>query len=572
MSLAQRITTGALRGGLFGAAIFLADLAAAFAVDGEEFHASPAGFLLLAIFGMVAVVPAALLGATVGAFWRRAPGAAPRTRLVRAALLGAAVLVLAAGFFVRGGGAREPRAVKATVRAEHPAHVLWIVIDTLRADTLYGDDLDFPVAPGLRRLADESVLFREAEAPSGWTIPSTASLLTGIYPTTLGAERGLLPNWAPTAAETLREAGYRTHAVVDNALLGRKNGFAAGFETYSRRSALEFAWSLLPRRLLTEGILSWLSFELPITYCGADVVTDEALRIVDAHRDEDPLLLYVHYMDVHTPFRPHPELGTAPSGAEDVPLQYSAFRARIRHDRAALRDGQLSQMEFLYRNELAFVDLHAARLLERFDARFGRENTLVIVTADHGEEFYEHGSFGHGYTVYSELVNVPLLARFPSTAGVDEKRGAVVAAPVSLVDVLPTTLDVLGIAGDRLARPLPLQGRSLLPLVRGDATFEPAPLFGAQNRFDRRLHRWRRGNDVYVTTAQGKGEETSELFHLAQDPNEQQDLSAAHPDLAREMARQLAEFLKAQLAARDPEAVTTDDNLDAIEALGYGGK
>ena len=568
----SRLWAGSLLGALLGLAFFAGDLVAAFLHDGREFDPIPAGYLLLGVVAVAAILAGTFVGALLGLLWRAAPlwKWKGRGRLV------AALLIVAISF----GGSTMWRQAKTiteppptwSVEAKQPAHVLFVVLDTLRADTLYGESFDFPDAPEIGALAKESSVFADVEASAGWTIPSTATLLTGVYPIALGADRGYLPDWAPTYAEILRAAGWRTHAVVDNALLDHKSGFAAGYETYFKRSAIEFTWGLLPRRLIPDVVMSRLRHSLPVSYCGGDKVTDEAIAVIDRHEGDDPMLLYVHYMDVHTPYRDHPEIRPPAGETGELPPLDLDRMAELRHQADRVTDEQIATMDYAYRAELAFVDHHLGRLFEKFDERFGDEETMVIVTSDHGEEFYEHGSFGHGYTLYTELVGVPLVVRWPASAAPAEQAQRVIESEVGLVDVLPTTLDALGIDPAALEFPVAMHGRSLLPLVRGEGEWKPVPLFAAQNRFRRRILRWRDGEDVYLRLHEaGKGE-SIELYRRPEDVGELSNLTDAQSLRVDELARKLDAFVDAQLQAGGGQEASNTGNLDAIEALGYGGQ
>ncbi len=571
MTRLQRITVSAFAGGLIAAAFFVGDLVGAAVTVGDRFHPDAWGFGLVALLGGLTVLVGGIVGAGAGTLLRERW--IPQRRFVLVAL----VLVFAGSLgstLLRRSGASEPHhEPKGTpVLAERPLHVLWIVIDTLRADTLYGpgDALDFPHAPHLAELAREAVVFFDVEASAGWTLPSTATLLTGIHPVTLGAERGFLPPWAPSIADRLRAAGFGTHAFVDNALLDHVNGFSQGFDTWTKRSAMDFAWRLVAKDLLPEGLVDRLRHGLPISYRGADVVTDEALAHVES-ADGKPQFVYVHYMDVHTPYRMHAGAGPPPEGAEELPPLDSALRGELRHDPAFLSGGQKAMIEHLYAAELTFVDAQIGRLLAAFDARFGREDSLVLVTSDHGEEFYEHGSFGHGWTLYQELVRVPLIMRFPSSVLPSESRVQLLDAPVGLVDVVPTTLATLGLPiddGDGARR---VQGHSLLAWIAGREGPPTRPLFATQRRFGRELVRWREDGFATISLSEGRGDLAYELYDKKRDYPEADDLVAREADRLAELRARLEGFLGEQSRLRDPRAGEGSAAAATLEALGYAG-
>jgi len=574
----RNLSRAAGAGALLASAHFAGDLASAFRILGQRFYPSGWAWGLLVGLGLAQALLGALAGGLLGGAWAllrgRRSGGRPAEERARGGLgglgLAGAALAVAAAAFVHGGSRRAglawtpPERPAQAARAGAPS-VLWVVVDTLRADTLYGDDLSFPHAPEVGALAQRSVVFTDVESPAGWTLPSTATLLTGDHPVSLGAVRGALPRDARTIAERLAEAGYATAAVVDNALVDSVNGYAQGFQTWKKRSAMEVPTYLLAWKLLPAAVVDRLRHELPISYRGADVVTREAL---DALGDagEGPLFLYVHYMDVHTPYRSHADLRPVPTGVEEVPLLDRTLRGEMRHDEARVSDGQKRMIAYLYENELTFVDRGIGELVRAFEARYGDDDTLIVVTSDHGEEMYEHGSFGHGWTLYRELVQVPLVLRLPASAAPPARRSQALAAPVGLVDLVPTTLDALELAPDDA-----LEGRSLLPWIRGEVEAPDRPLFSVQQRFGRALSRWRTGGWAYVTTRDARGRSQQELFDKVHDYPEAQDLHGSRPELALRLAAELEAFVAAQLERAGDAGVGEGASEEALRALGYAG-
>ncbi|MBT6178352.1 MAG: sulfatase-like hydrolase/transferase [Deltaproteobacteria bacterium] len=565
----SRIISSLKSGILLGAAYFLSDAFGAFLAIGQLFDPKPETFLLMGVAALFTIGPAMLLSL----IWSHTLGRYLVLAEFQKSTKSALFIALMVGVSVLGYGLRVSRVQStaqsvAAVGAESPVPVLWIVIDTLRADTLYGDDLSFPHAPSLKQLANDSHVFTDAEASAGWTLPSVATLLTGIHPTTLYSARGYLPNWAPTAAQRLKRAGYQTHAFMDNYLLERRNGFASGFDTFFQKSALRFAFTFPGFRLIPTRLRETLREEFEIFYYGGKGLTDSAIDKMQAMGPATPFY-YVHYMDVHYPYYEHPEVSPDPVGVEPVQLHYAMEAAR--QTGATPNSAQMKFLMHRYEGELKALDPNIGRLLEHWDKKFGQES-LIVVTSDHGEEFLEHGELGHGNSLYKELVHVPLIIRLPLSLRAEVKPRADSTA-VGIVDILPTTLDVLGISAVPDTDFLGVQGESLLPWMQGTAPAPARGIYATQNRHQRRIYRWRTQDHAYINRYDHKGKKApvgrSELYNKAQDYDEQDDLFKTSPQIATDSQKALSKFVEEQEKDRDPKPVTTEANIDAMKALGY---
>jgi len=305
--------------------------------------------------------------------------------------------------------------------------IVLVVVDTLRADHVgvYGSAR--PTTPHIDALAGEGSYFRRAYAQSSWTLPSMTSLLTGLLPHQHRVGRdpaderlfGRLAPEIPTLAERLGAAGYARAAFVNNTFLAPEFGLARGFEDYDYRGASKAALR------------------------SADETVSAAVSWVEGRRR--PFFLLVHFMEPHLFYDPPAGVrgtftGDGPAPVE-VPFGSTAAIARLarlaRTDAAAGRV-QLEYVEALYDEEILSVDRAIGRLVEALRSRSRWDRTVVVVTADHGEELFDHGGFEHGHTLYGELVRVPLVVRGPGLA-----RGAVDGV-VQHVDVVRGLLDLAG--------------------------------------------------------------------------------------------------------------------------------
>jgi len=410
-----------------------------------------------------------------------------------------------------------------------------VVVDTLRADHLSAYGYARPTSPALAAQAREGALFEHAFAPSPWTLPSFASLYTGLFPEQHGAGRArdgsfaALDRSVEALAERLAGHGFATAAVANNPFLSPAFGLARGFQSY------QYVYGNVRHQP------------------GAGQVIWAGLRWLDARDPERPFLLVLHCFDPHLPYdAPRPARGAfAPESAGALVRPFTGVGGAANAGWMPRDPAERSFAIGSYDEELLFVDQQLPHLFAGLAERGLARETLVVLTADHGEELFDHGGFEHGHTLHQELLHVPLVLWGP---GVVPQR---IEAPVSLVDVAPTLLDALGLPP--LAR---AAGVSLWPLVtRG----EPLPA--------RDLHA---GGTLYgparsavvrwpwkLVAVEGGA---PALYDLASDPGEARDLAAADP----ERVRALAALLPAPAAGSGASAPSLDARTrEQLRELGY---
>jgi arylsulfatase A-like enzyme len=343
-------------------------------------------------------------------------------------------------------GAGRPRP------ADERPSVILVLIDTLRADHLSSYGYGRPTSPEIdRRLARQGVLFERAYAQAPWTMPSVASLHSGLPPAQIrSAERPAykLPSSGPVLAERFSTLGYDTAAFIANPLVHAGIGYDRGFDTfYAPQTLGSINSSTSNASALHQRIEPWLR----------------------AHR-ERPFFLYVHYLDPHSPY-------DNPDISEGRSRFYPDYQGRLRgRDVFGLALGKLSlddpptdvaHLTALYDSEISYVDRHVGRLLELAEER-GERDLLVALTSDHGEELYDHRGWEHAVTLYNELLRVPLILRFPDR----QQRGERVAGQVALLDLAPTLLAAAGGELPQVWSGLDLRGSS-----SGDRDSPPRPIF-----------------------------------------------------------------------------------------------
>jgi len=443
------------------------------------------------------------------------------------------------------------RAVRDTVRDRQPAapgtpNVLVLLVDTLRADALGVYGAEPSRTPTLDRLAAEGLVFEHAVAQSSWTLPSVASLLSGLHPRSHGAvrsqpvdddERGrgeLLSDAVTTWAEQAAHAGITTVGVSANPLVSRATNLAQGFETF-----VEFSWDPAGR--------NWTP---------AAAVNRTFLRWLERNRGHR-FVAYLHYMEPHDPytppaaFRPAAPAGVRPAIAAG--WVRDTADALNRKGAPPLSAAEIGHLRHLYHGEVGAWDAELAMLLDGLAAFGVRDSTLVIVTADHGEEFQEHGRLRHGSQLYQESIRVPLVIFGP---GVRAGRRTDLAQGI---DLFPTITALLGIA-----TPPGLPGRNLLRGGgAGAAVSETAVgIAPAGNRIEV-LSLVMAGWKLIHAPALGR----FELYDLGRDPAERENRYGTAPegDSMRQVLQRWRETVPAP-----PQPSGYDASFgDRLRALGY---
>jgi arylsulfatase A-like enzyme/Tfp pilus assembly protein PilF len=393
-------------------------------------------------------------------------------------------------------------------------NLVLITLDTTRADHLgcYGH---LPAAtPVLDRLASAGVLFENACTVCPVTLPSHATMFTGMTPREHGLHHngiGKLNARLPTLAETLRARGYETGAFVGAFVLNRKFGLDRGFQTYDDLTGAEFSESQMHRRR------------------GGSLVVDAALSWLDGHCQR-PFCCWVHLFDPHAPYRPRQEL----FGDRFVEQPYDAG--------------------------IAAADQQIGRIIEFLDRHKLRDQTLIVVVGDHGEGLGEHDELEHGHMLYNSTLRVPLIVAHPASC----KAGHRVHEPISLVELLPMLQECLGLDAKRKSAE-----RSLTVALRGGDPL-PRPCY-AETDIPFLEHGWApqrcliSENWKYIRSAR------PELYDLSQDPAELQNLAESQLERLLEMENLLAQ-VESDMTPRQAD----DVGLSAAErrtlaSLGYVG-
>lgn len=433
-------------------------------------------------------------------------------------------------------------------RPEPARNVIVLLVDTLRADRLRAYNPSSRVeTPTFDRIASEGVLFEQAQSPENWTKPACASVLTGLTPMTHGAKtaEAALPSSAELVSETFHDAGFATGSFIANGYVSDRFGFDQGWDSYNNY------------------IRSGQSTE-------AENVFAEAGDFIERHRNER-FFVYIQTIDPHVPYDPPTSFlrmydPSNYSGAVQPRLTPDLL-ARAKQRRVSFGEADRVRLEALHDGEITYHDHHFGLFLERLAELGVADDTLIVITSDHGEEFDDHGSWGHGHSIFQELLAVPLVFHMPGHL----PAGRRVEHTVSTLNIAQTILDLSGVEGlDRA------EGRSLVPDMLGAVPIGPQVAFSDFQEIRRVA---RAGRYKLVVRANL----SSVMFDLQADPHETDEREVHDFPIAGRFVRiLLGQFLGASnrgqwLRARqdevrslEAESAPMDDELRAqLRALGY---
>jgi choline-sulfatase len=430
-------------------------------------------------------------------------------------------------------------------------NVVVVLIDTLRARSLKAFNPATRVkTPVLDQMAKEGAVLEATQAPENWTKPSTASLLTALYPATHGAKTdgAMVPKGATLLSESLKEGGFKTGSFIANGYVSDKFGFNQGWDHYT---------NYIREKKNTD----------------AENVFKEAGDWIEKNKDKR-FFAYVHTIDPHVPYdAPEQFLSLYKKGeykGQVAPRKTPELLAEAKRvpPRVTFNDADKQYLKDLYDGEVSYHDHYLGLFVERLKKLGLYDDTVFVITADHGEELDEHGSWGHGHSVYQELLWIPYVVRLPGVV----PAGTRIKQAVSSMSIFPTVLEATGVKA-----PSTLEDKSVLGWLRGGPP--PAvPVAFSDFLDDRRVIRAGR----WKLILRGLNET---LFDLEKDPTEQTELDRnKHPIAMRYMVATLGQFLGArdrrswlrgeqgQGTKLEREDAKIDETLrEQLKAIGYAG-
>jgi len=452
------------------------------------------------------------------------------------------LLIIIAVFF--------PRCSRAPVPSNESKKILMIVIDALRPDHLGVYGYSRKTSSNIDRMAQEGIVFDSAFSVAGWTKPSIATLITSLYPSEHGVRKRarkknnkfFVPQLGDnflTLAEVFKGEGFQTFAVVSNPYLSMDRGFGQGYEKYieGRKNAKE----------IFQIFGEWVSLKKPQKFFG-----------------------YLHFMDVHWPYSPIPPydtmFGPLNSDIDFSSLDWKTFRNDLRDGSWKLNENDLDTLKALYDGQIRYFD----DVFGDFILKMGKEidSWTIVILADHGEEFNEHGGMGHGPFLYDVNIRIPMIFRFP---GYSKKKEMHVLRPVSMLDVMPTILKSAGIAP-----PPGISGKSLFPEIDMDQEGRDHYVFSEESfedlysRYSIRSSKFKLIQTVIMEKA-GKNDASIqfEFFDLDRDPGEKFNIFSQKTDIALAMNQILEKRLSEISTVRTQEFPIDPETVERLRALGY---
>jgi arylsulfatase A-like enzyme len=445
---------------------------------------------------------------------------------------------------------------KITAGSEKKKNVVVVLIDTLRADKLTAYAKTRVKTPAFGKFVKESTLFERCQAPSNWTKPSCATVLTGLYPDTHKARghASRVGSSIKLASEIFRGMGFGTGAFIANGYLAKEFGFDRGWTEY-------------------------VNFIRENKNTDAENVYKQSLDFIAANK-EKPFFTYIQTIDPHVPYDPPDEdLKLYDGQAYDGPVRSRStgnLLEDFKRKKVELNARDRRRLEALYDGEITYHDRHFGHFLDGLNQLGVLDDTIVVVCSDHGEEFFDHESVGHGHSLFQELIHVPLVIRAPGVV----PAGKRLANNVGLSDILPTVLAATGV-------PVPkgMEGTDLLPVANGEV---PDPMNAAFASFfseadDRNLSWAVRKGDFKLKM---RGPARTYLYNLNNDPRERVDVDVRYPLALRALRIALGQFIGApdkrhwnsqmvaaqvvgKPKAREEEAEMPEDLREQLRALGY---
>ncbi len=425
-----------------------------------------------------------------------------------------------------------------------PLNVVLIVVDTLRADALgcYGATAD--PSPHIDSLAARGVRFDRCTSQAPWTLPSIASILTGLYPSTHGAGSfsSVLPEDLNTLTRDFRRAGYATGAVVSHRFVNRKKGFARGFQFFDESNSRNH------------------------DYVSSKGVTNIALRWLRKQVEPDPFFLFLHYFDPHYNYMEHENFTEITPYEGPLSPGDDIWEIRERLESGSAED--IRYLRELYAGEIRQMDSEIGRVLDYLDESGLSENTVVVFTSDHGEEFMEHGWLGHTRNLYGNLLSVPLIIRAPNLPGRTVRDD-----PAMLVD-LRTTIEKLAGLEPSENHGTDLFGKREPGRVSiAEVDFDPESNMKARPTIIER-EKVKHAEMRAVQQGEWKAIEDRltgewELFHVGDDPGEVRDIASGAPDTLKLLQSILAEWDQSIQHGTAETEMLDSSQIEELRSLGY---
>lgn len=413
-------------------------------------------------------------------------------------------------------------------------NVIIITIDTLRADRLgcYGNKRN--TSPNIDRFAQKGVLYENAISQAPWTLPSMMSMYTSLYPSHVGAKdiHSNFMNELLTLPEFMKNNFYNTIAVVSHIVVSKVYGFSQGFDTFNQKHIAQ------------------------VDEISSEIITQQAVEYISKNKAEK-FFLWVHYFDPHQNYRNHAEYNYSDGYAGPLPANLD--NEKLNEMTSSLNEKDIEYVKSVYDEEIAYTDKHIGRLLDSID-KFGLGNdTIIILTSDHGEEFMERGRFGHGTSLYRELTHVPLIIYNPLN---NSMRGKRVSKHVEIRNIAKTILELSSINEDIF------QGVNLLDYEKLNLDhIVISENYGFQkgNRTEAIIYQnWKLINNA--------NSQVSELYQIDRDKNETNNIYTMNNEeinIQKEKLQSIISMINNNNEEDSDESELSKEDIKQLKALGY---
>ncbi|OGF62381.1 MAG: hypothetical protein A2Y62_17180 [Candidatus Fischerbacteria bacterium RBG_13_37_8] len=448
----------------------------------------------------------------------------------------------------------KPPQNKEVISTETYPDILILSVDALRYDFVSAYGKMKGTTPHIDAIAQDGVLFEKAYSSSSWTLPALSSIMSAMYPSALGqlsARKNILPFLKlQVLPKVLSKNGYHTYFIVYPGMFGKKSNIESVFDHFI--PVPDIPWYVKEFHELSI-IRDWLPSK---TLYQSNYQAEYLNKAFMEHLETigEPFFVWMHYLDTHTPFTLPEIKDVAFLGKK---LQYFSI-IEARSGLTPISSAEKEMFRNYYRAEVEYADKMIGGIIEELKKRNKYENAMIIITADHGEEFWEHDNIAHGHSFYDEVMHIPLIIKFPQ----QKYKNFRCKISASLIDIAPTIL-----SWNAIKQPYAYQGIDLMKALQFSEDFTKRAIFAENTLYYKERKAVINGDYKLILSDDG-----NLLFNLAEDPEEQNPIN--NPELRNEMIKLIANWQKQNANFRKSEGLepTSGDNTsidDFLRSLGY---
>ncbi len=426
--------------------------------------------------------------------------------------------------------------VDSRINPSKDPNVLFIIIDSLRADHLSCYGYNRTTSPNIDKLSSDSILFKNAISSAPWTAPSIASIFTSQYPVVLGFndQPVVIKNKFLTLAEIFKQKKYKTKGIISHVFISSILKFNQGFESYDEKNAKGHG------------------------YISSPSLVEKAISFLKKSKKKN-FFLFVHFFDPHFDYILHEKYNYYPG--YDGHLYSGQSIDKLRENASGLKKNDIRYLEALYDSEISFTDEHIGKLIEKLK-EFGLfDNTLIVLTSDHGEEFSERGDYwiGHTKKIYQEQIHIPLIIKQPWS---NEER--TIEEYFDLIDLMPTILDSVNL---KIPNGYEYEGR-VINFEKKDPSIKNPIISETRRWANQRSVAWKDWKYIWNLETKSK-----ELYNLKRDPKESQNIASMNKNIVNEMETVLLEWdnyvNSKKLVKKNKQPLFNKEQIEHLKSLGY---